>query len=151
MEINPNSMLVSIQGITERTSTPDALRTGRNMPGPADAMTQRISPLGNLAGTMPALSVDQQAELRVFRDEMRAALTSGSFDAAEMAGKAPEFMKQHAADKGVLLEDAFQQLGDRVHSLQALKSGLPAVGYSDLGQGQNDLLQSLLTALGEDQ
>jgi hypothetical protein len=100
---------------------------------------------------MPTLSADQQEELRVFRDEMRAALTSGSFDAAEMAGKAPEFMQQHAADKGVSLEAAFSQLGDRVHSLQALKSGLPAAGYSDLGPGQNDLLQSLLTALGEDQ
>jgi len=151
MEINPNSMPGSIPLVMERASAPDALSTNATPAGITGPTTERISPLGNLAGTMPTLSADQQAELRVFRDEMRAALTSGSFDAAEMAGKAPEFMKQDAADKGVLLEDAFQQLGDRVHSLQALKSGLPAVGYSDLGQGQNDLLQSLLTALGEDQ
>lgn len=151
MEINPTSMRVSMQRNTERTHTPEALQTGRNMPGSADAMTQRISPLGNLAGTLPALNADQQAELRVFRDEMRAALTSGSFDAAEMAGKAPEFMQQHAADKGVVLEDAFVQLGERLQSLQALKPGLPTVGYSNLGSDQNDLLQSLLSSLGEDE
>lgn len=151
MEINPNNMLVSFQRITERTSVPDALRTGGSTSGPADAMTQRISPLGNLAGTMPALSADQQAELRVFRDEMRAALTSGSFDAAEMADKAPEFMQQHAADRGVSLEDAFQQLGERLQSLPSLKSGLSVVGPGDLSPGQDDLLQSLLTSLGEDE
>ncbi|MEO1580226.1 MAG: hypothetical protein AAFR91_00175 [Pseudomonadota bacterium] len=150
MEISTYSMPESIPLVMERSRASGTLGPYPTPSATTGQTTEQISPLGSLAGTMPALNADQQEELSIFRGEMRAALTSGSFDAAEMAGKAPQFMQQHAADKGVSLEAAFQQLGDRVNSLQGLKSGLSVVGYSDLSPGQNDLMQSLLTALGED-
>ncbi|MEO1594900.1 MAG: hypothetical protein AAFS02_06605 [Pseudomonadota bacterium] len=145
MEINPNFVPGSIQPVSERYGDPDAPATGSSESPRTGSTMARISPLGSLISSMPELSTDQQEELLGFRDEMRAALTSGTFDAAEMAGKAPEFMQRHAAESGVSLAEAFEGLEDRLQSLQALKARLGGIdANTTLNPGGMDLLQTLL-------
>jgi hypothetical protein len=117
-----------------------------------------VSSLGQLMSNSAELSADELAQAEAFRAEMRTALRSGDFDAAQMAESAPDFLKQQAAESGVSLEEAFGQLGERVEQIRsritsALAGGALAAPGLSLGvsQSPSDIsLESLLAAIGED-
>jgi hypothetical protein len=117
-----------------------------------------VSSLGQLMSNSAELSADELAQAEAFRVEMRAALRSGDFDAAQMAESAPDFLKQQAEESGVSLEEAFGQLGERVDQIKsrinsALAGGALAAPGLSLGASQSPSdfgLESLLAAIGED-
>ena len=114
-----------------------------------------VSPLGQLTSGASDLSAQQIEEAKAFRVEMRESLRSGTFDPAEMAERAPDFLKQRAEDKGVSLEEAFGQLGDGVEQIRskltaAMGSGaLAGQGLENLGLGSDEqyAVETLLAAV----
>ncbi len=78
---------------------------------------------------MSPLSDEENAEMRAFHEEMREAVEEGSFDAAEMAQKAPESLKAFAEEKGIDLEEMLTEDADRISRL----GGGPLPTYNSAG------------------
>jgi hypothetical protein len=155
MDISATSAIRSMMEIMQRSGNPGGNSLGQAPLGatgrPPEGLTG-ISPLGMMASQASGLSADERAQAQAFRDEMRTAMSSGSFDPAAMAEKAPNFMKERAQEKGVSLTDAFQQIEDRVSNLRnnLRSSGL---GFMQGGNGtsQSQLLESLMSSLSGDE
>jgi hypothetical protein len=98
-----------------------------------------ISAVGNLRNMMrnmiSSMSEEERAEMQAFDEEVRKAIESGDFDAAEMAEKAPEKLKALAEENGLDLEE---MLKARAEMLKARMEGedCPLVGlYNSNGIG----------------
>ena len=155
MDISATSAISSRMEIMQRSGNPGINALGQSPLGatgePTDGLAC-ISPLGMMASQASELNADERAQAQAFRDEMRTAMRSGSFDPAAMAGKAPDFMKERAQEKGVSLTDAFQQIEDQVNNLRnSLRAS--GLGFMQGGNGtsQSQLLESLMSSLSGDE
>lgn len=69
-----------------------------------------ISTTGKMMTLISGMSAEDKAEMQAFHQEMRNAIESGTFDAAEMAEKAPESLKAFAEKNGLDLEEMLTKM-----------------------------------------
>lgn len=117
-------------------------------PGPppqdgAQGDTLTIGKAGNMMNMVSSMSEEDKAEMQAFHQEMREAVESGTFDAAEMAEKAPEGLQAFAEENGIDLEEMLTAMAER-----GGPPGGPPIGfYNSNGMGISDLDQDQTTEL----
>ena len=73
--------------------------------GGAEGDTITIGNAGKMMNMVSSISEEDKSEMDAFLQEMKEAVESGTFDAAEMAGKAPEGLQAFAEENGIDLEE----------------------------------------------
>ena len=113
-----------------------------------------ITKAGRMANFISGLSEDDKAEMKTFHEEMMAAVQSGDFDAAEMAEKAPDALKEFAEENDIDLEEMLEQGPPPGRPRGMPPSGMGGM-YNSAGLGisnqSQDLTESLMDGLFTDE
>ncbi len=113
-----------------------------------------ITKAGRMANFMSGLNEDEKAEMKTFHEEMMAAVQSGNFDAAEMAEKAPDALKEFAGENDIDLEEMLAQGpppgGPRGMPPSGMGGMYNSAGLTTANQSQ-DLTESLMDQLFTDE
>jgi len=120
---------VSLQRIMDAGEADKATSAGQMPPQKPETDDVLLSMKSRLMNRMSPLSDEENAEMRAFHEEMREAVEEGSFNAAEMAQKAPESLKAFAEEKGIDLEEMLTEDADRISRL----GGRPLPTYNSTG------------------
>jgi|GEM_PF-5743583 len=122
------------------------LESGQVLGGTVD-----ISRGGSFRNWIEGLDAGAKAEMKAFHEEMKAAIESGDFDVTEMAEKAPQALKDHAAEMGIELEEMLDGMVERMRTGRRLP---PIQSYNAQGLSlsisedtQSSLVDSLLEIL----
>lgn len=86
-------------------------------PGPppekgAEDDTLTIGKAGKMMNMVSSMSEEDKSEMDAFLQEMQEAVESGTFDAAEMAEKAPEGLQAFAEENGIDLEEMLTAMAE---------------------------------------
>ena len=80
------------------------------------------------------MSEEDKAEMQAFHQEMLEAIESGTFDAAELADKAPEGLQAFAEENGLDLEEMLTRMAEGGPP----PGGPPPESYNSEGIGMSD-------------
>ena len=69
---------------------------------------------GGLSSFLASMSPEDRAEMHAFRQDVRQAIQDGTFNAEELAAKAPAKLKAWAEENSIDLEEALNQWGGKV-------------------------------------
>ena len=118
-------------------------------------MTQRagrterpdISPAGRFMNAISQMSDEERAEMWTFGEEMRNAVQTATFDAAEMAANAPDALKSFAEENGIDLEQMLEEQASMLEKGRGGPPPPPPMMYGEDGTGITSSSEGLTAEL----
>ena len=147
MEINTLSNIQDLLA-SDFTQMPPRIPQGENpFESGMDGIGANISPMGKMLSTM---SEEDRAEMQAFHEEMKEAVESGTFDAAEMAENAPEALKTFAEENGIDLEEMLTDMAERGGPPPTPPIGYDSNGAGILSSSQDVTMETLLQMIADE-